>query len=268
MGRFIAGFAASLLLALGGTSARATEIKLISSVGVRGVMEELVPAFEKSSGVKVNVVFGSAAALKTKIDAGETFDVAVLAPAQIDDAIKQGKAGGQRVDIAKAGCGVALSGSAPLPDISTDDKLKAFLLGAKSISYSDPALGGFSAVYFTKLITRLGIADDLKARTTYVQPGEGASLVAKGTAEVGVGLLSEIVPVKGVRAVPLKPDDPATFNAFAVAPGAGAVANDAAKALIAYLQSPAARQVIKAQGMSTPCRRGVPAPVQTGGAGL
>ena len=252
MGRLIAGIAAGMLLALGGPLANAAEIKLISSVGVRGVMATLVPAFEKSSGVKVNVVFGSAAALKAKIDGGETFDVAVLSPAQIDDAIKQGKASGPRVDIAMAGCGLALPAGASTPDVSSDDKLKAFLLGAKSISYSDPALGGFSAVYFAKLIARLGIADELKARTTYVQPGEGASLVAKGTAEVGVGLLSEIVPVKGVRAVPLKPDDPATFNAFAGAQGAGAAGAEAGKALIAYLRSPAARDIFVAQGMTTP----------------
>ena len=113
MGRLIAGIAAGMLLALGGPLANAAEIKLISSVGVRGVMETLVPAFEKSSGVKVNVVFGSAAALKAKIDGGETFDVAV----QVGDS----GGGGARLSTA---CGLALRSGAVVRRVSHGERIR------------------------------------------------------------------------------------------------------------------------------------------------
>jgi len=101
--------------------------------------------------------------------------------------------------LARAGTGLAIKTGAPRPDISTDEKLKAFLLGVKSITHGDPAQGGFSTVYFVKTASTLGIAETLKAKTKFTPAGEGAVPVAKGESELGVGLMSEIIPVAGVQ---------------------------------------------------------------------
>jgi molybdate transport system substrate-binding protein len=231
------------------TSADAAEIKLISSVGVKTAMEMLLPRFEESSGHKITALYGSCAALKPRIDSGEAFDVFLCAAGQVDDAIKQGKASGTRVDIARSGCAFAIRAGAPRPDISTDEKLKAFLLSVKSISASER---GFSSAYFTKIATALGIGDAMKAKTTTVQPGDGAPSVAKGETELGIALMSEIAPVKGVEAVPFKTDDPASFLQLAGAIGANASDGEAARALLAYLQSSPAKEAFKAIGMETP----------------
>jgi molybdate transport system substrate-binding protein len=253
MHKAIAGALALIASGLLGLSpGSAAEVKLISSVGVKGVLDLLVPAFEKASGTKVDAVFATSAAVKTRIEGGEAFDIAVLSPAAADAFIEQGKATGPRVDLAKAGCGIAIRAGMPTPDLSSDERLKAFLLNAKSISSSDPAGGGFSAITFTKLAATMGIADALRSKMIYARPGEGAAPVAKGEADIGVGLISEIMPVHGVVAVPLKPDDPATFISFAAVLSSAAKGSDAAKALLAYIQSPAAKEVLKAQGMTTP----------------
>ncbi len=79
-------------LCVGG--AQAAELKVLCSNGLREVMLELAPAFERASGHKLNLTFGLAAAFKQKIEAGEPFDVAVLVPALLDDVVNQGKVAG------------------------------------------------------------------------------------------------------------------------------------------------------------------------------
>ena len=94
-------FAAGGLLVRATVPAAAAEIKLVSTVAAKSAMDALLPAFERTSGHKVTPVFGTSAGLKTRIDGGESFDVVILSPAQVDDLTKQGKAG-SRVDLAKA----------------------------------------------------------------------------------------------------------------------------------------------------------------------
>jgi molybdate transport system substrate-binding protein len=245
--------AGSVLLGLGAGAACAAELKLISSVALKSAVESVLPDFERASGHKVTAQFGTAAAMKARIDGGEAFDVVALLPAQIDEFVRQGKvAGATRVDLARVGPALGIRVGAPKPDLSSDDRLKAFLLGVKSISHADPAMGGFAAVYFLKLSTALGIADTLKAKTVYSRPGEGATLAASGEVELGVGMMSEVVPVAGVQALPLKPEDPGSFIVFVGAAASGARDPDASRAWLKFMQSPAVKDVLKSQGMTTP----------------
>lgn len=242
--------AASSIAGLYAEAASAAEVRLLSTVGLKSVMELVLPDFERTSGHKITVAYGTAASLKKRIDEGELFDVTVLTPSMIDDLVKQGKAASAaRADLARAGTGFGIRTGAPTPDISTDEKLKAFLLSVKSISHGDPALGGFGAVYFVKVSTALGIADALKAKTTYSKPGEGAILASKGEVDLGVGMLSEVVPVAGVQALPYKTDDPASFIAFTGVTALGPKDVDASRALLDFLQSTKVKDVIKTQGM-------------------
>jgi molybdate transport system substrate-binding protein len=244
-------FAASGFLVLPAVPAAAAEIKLVSSVALKSVLDALLPGFEQTSGHKVTPVFGTAASLKTRIDGGEAFDMVVLSPAQVDDLIKQGKAT-SRADLAHAGTALAIKAGATRPDLASDEKLKTFLLSVKSITHGDPAQGGFSTVYFLKTATTLGIAETLKSKTKFTPAGQGAVPVAKGESELGVGLMSEIIPVAGVQALPLKPDDPAGSLFFAGALAVQAKDANAARALLTYLQTGTAKETFKAQGMTTP----------------
>src|SRR5262245_23859493 len=71
--------------------AHAGEITVLSPNGMRSVVEELAPQFERTTGHKLNLTFGIASALRRQIEAGEPFDVAILGAPSIDDLIKQGK---------------------------------------------------------------------------------------------------------------------------------------------------------------------------------
>jgi len=238
-------------LAAGAAVANAAEIKVLSTVALKAALDEdLLPQFARAAENKVVIKYDAAAALKKQIDGGETFDVAILVPALIDDLIKQGKIEtGSRANLARSGVGVAIRQGAAKPDISTADAFKRTLLAAKSIAYGDPALGGASSIYFANLLQRLGIAEEMKARTKLTAPGESAKPVAAGEAELGFGQISEIVPVRGAELLGPLPGELQVYTAFTAGTAATAKDAAAANALIKFLTTPAAAQIFKKRGL-------------------
>ena len=237
---------AGVTAGLGIGGARAADLKVLCSNGLREVMLEVAPEFERATGHKLNMTFGLAAAFKQRIEGGEAFDVVVLVPALLDDVVKQGKVtADSRAVIARAGNGLAIRAGAPRPDIKTPEAFKTTLLNAKSIAY---AKAGQSGVYFVGLLDRLGIADAVKAlpQATGVEVG---AAVQNGTAELGVLPASEILPIKGVEL--LGPFPAAVQGYVVMEAGVGAAAKDpaAAAALVKFLKSPEHVGVIKQKGM-------------------
>ena len=65
-------------------------MELLSTLALQGALRELVPAFERQSGTKVNAGFGPTAILMERIAGGATADVAILTLAGIDRLIANG----------------------------------------------------------------------------------------------------------------------------------------------------------------------------------
>jgi molybdate transport system substrate-binding protein len=241
--------ALSLLLILAVSSAAdAAEISVLCSVGLKAVMDDLAPQFERTSGNKVVVKFGLASGLKQQIEAGASFDLAVLTPPMIDDLIRQGKlAAGSSAVIARSGLGLMIRAGAPKPDVRTTEAFQRSLLGAKAIAF---AKEGASGVAFTALIERLGIANTLKPRLKPTSTGDEVNdLVVRGGAEFGVLPLSEILPVKGAELGGMFPPDVQSYIIMAAGVGANAKQSGAARDLIRFLTSPSTLAAIKAKGM-------------------
>ncbi len=230
------------------TVAQAADVKVLCSSGFKAVMEELAPQFERATHHKVVVRYGLAARLKQEIEAGEVFDLAILTPAAIDDLIKERKVtADSRTILARAGLGVAIRAGAPRPDITTVEAFRRSLLAAKSIAY---AKEGASGVAFAALIQRLGIADDLKARSKLTATGEEVGeAVVRGEVEFGVLPVSEILPIRGAELLGTFPADAQNYIVMVAAVSGGAKDNNAARDLIKFLTAPAALPVIKAKGM-------------------
>ena len=135
---------------------------MLSSVGIKAVIDELAPQFEKSTKHKVTTVFDLAGVLKTKIEGGEPFDVAILTPPLVDDLIAKGRvSGASKSNVARVGLGLMIKAGARKPDISTVDAFKRTLLAAKSITY---ATAGASGVAFMATVKQMGIADAIKTK--------------------------------------------------------------------------------------------------------
>ena len=114
-----------------------TEIKGISSMATRQVLADLADAFQRHSGTRLAIesVVGVDAA--RRVQAGEAFDVVILASDAIDKLIGSGHVqAGSRVDLVRSGVAVAVRAGAAKPDISTEEAVRAAVRAARSISYS------------------------------------------------------------------------------------------------------------------------------------
>ena len=81
----------AFILALQGFAAAAAEIKVISAGGMRPLLDQLAPQFERASGHKVALRFVGGAMIKQEVDAGAAFDVVIAQASMLDDFIKAGK---------------------------------------------------------------------------------------------------------------------------------------------------------------------------------
>ena len=230
------------------SSAKAAELKVICTHALTPAVEQLTADFERSTGQKLVIIDATSATAVKRIQAGETFDVAILLGPAIRDLAKQGKLDPASVtDLATTSVGLAVRTGAPKPDISSVAALKKTLLAAKSIAYSTD---GGSGIYFAQVIQRLGLAEQLKPKITLVGGGAAVGpLAASGQVELAVQMKSELMASKGVEWVgPLPPE---VGEAFLFSAGVFHDSKNAAgaKSLIQLLKSKKAVPVLKATGM-------------------
>ena len=229
-------------------SASEADIKVLCSNGLRAVIEDLVPKFERDTGNKVVLQYEPSTQLKKRIDAGQAFDLAILTTTLIDDEIKAGKlTADSRTVLAHSGLGISIRAGAKKPDVSTVGKFKSALLNAESITYAQQ---GASAAPFEVLVAKLGLTSQLKPkynlRNTASEVGDA---VASGIVELGIAPVSEILPVRGVDLVGAFPKEIQSYVEMTGAVSATAKEKDAAKKLIAFITAPANLPVIRMKGM-------------------
>ena len=152
-----------------------------------------------------------------------------------------------KVDWVHSGVAVAVPAGALQPDLSSEDAVRDAVLAAPSISLST----GPSGVALAKLVERWGSADQIAPRMVQAPPGVPVgSLVARGDVALGFQQLSELLHVQGIQIVgPLPPAIQITTT-FSAGIGAQSQQVDAARALLAYLASPAAEDAKRKQGMT------------------
>ena len=232
-------------------AAQAAELKVLSAIGMRLVMEELGPKFEQATEHKLAISFGAGGVVVERVQSGETADVVLLPRPALERLTKDGRlVADSETLLARSGIGVAVRKGAPKPDMSSPEALKRTLLAAKSITYSNPVLGGASGTHFAKVLDRLGIGSEMKAKTVFSKvPGEVGQLVANGEAEIAVHQIQELISVPGIEIVGPLPGDLQSTIVFSGAIMAGTKEAEIGKALINFLRTPDAVAAIKAKGM-------------------
>ena len=230
--------------------ASAAEIKVFSTVGVKSVLEDLVPKFEKATGHKLAITWSTASLLAKRVQAGEQADALILIKGNLETLQKEAKiVPGTDVIFSKSIFAVGVKADAPKPDISTPDAFKQALLASKAVSYTDPATGGASGVYTAKQIAKMGITEQMKGKTKHPPSGGfSGSLLVDGQADIAINSKPELMSVPGVEVVGPLPGDMAYTVIYAAGVQSGAAHADAAKALVKYLMSPEAQAVFKAKG--------------------
>jgi molybdate transport system substrate-binding protein len=232
-----------------GAAGNAAEITVVASAGpLPDVMGTLLPMFESATGNKVKISFKGAPALTADLKQGAA-DLVITNTETVDALAAGGDvAGNGKTLLMISKVGVAVKAGAPRPDISTPDKLKAALLAAKTVGYSE----GASGRHFLTVIQKLGIADAVKAKAVIAQGRPVGATIASGEAEIGVQQVAELRPVPGTDVfgeLPAELQKQIPYSA-----GIAAKAKDAqtARALVSFLRSGAALDVLKRKGMDLP----------------
>src|SRR5262245_31525124 len=239
---------ALIVLSAGRTSAAADEIRVLCSNGIKPVLEELVPEFERSTSQKIVITYGVSASLARQIADGEPFDVAILTASLIDSAVESLRIQrGSVAELARSPMALGIKQGQAKPSIASVDGLKSALRGAASIAY---AREGASAPFFAQAMRSLGLADELAPRIRLTENGaQAAAMVARGDADFCVLPTSEILPVAGLDVLGSFPDEVKGYLVMVAGVGVRSRAPGAAKTFIGFLQSPEAAPVLRKKGM-------------------
>jgi molybdate transport system substrate-binding protein len=222
-------------------------IQVFTSNGMRAVMGELAPEFERVSGHKVAVSYDPAKIMLRRIQVGETADLAIIGGTAVEDLTKQGKiAAGSRRVFARCGVGLAVRAGARKPDIGTVEAFKRALLDAKSVAYTQD---GASGIHFSGLIERLGIAEQVQAKAVRQPGGLIGELVAAGKAEIAIQQIPELLAVPGIELVGPLPREVQAITVSTAGIFAASRQPEAAGALLEFLTTPASARVLKTRGL-------------------
>jgi molybdate transport system substrate-binding protein len=241
--------AIAAFMAAQATFATAAELKVYSTIGVKGAIEELAPKFEKATGNKLTITWGLITLFTKKAQAGDVPDVLIVSRASIDSLTKDGKIAPGGVTLGSSIFAFGVKHGAPKPDISTVEAMKKTLLAARAIGYTEPAAGGASGIYFDKMIEKLGIAGEVKAKAKFPPPaGFVGTLLTSGAVDIGFQTKPELTTTEGVDVIGPPPGDLGQTNVFAAGVGAAAKDNAAANALLKFQTSPEAKATFQAKG--------------------
>ena len=220
-------------------------------MATKQLLADLATDFERHSGHRVAIEAVGGVDAAQRAQAGEAFDVVLLAADAINKLMAAGHVQpGSRVDLVTSPVAVAVKAGAALPDVSTEAALKAAVLAATSISFST----GPSGVYLAQLFDRWGIAATVAGRMVQAPPGVPVgSLLASGQVELGFQQLSELMHLPGVDVLGLLPGDTAFITTFSLALGLGlqpgSAQHRAVAEMLAFFNSAEAAQTKRRHGM-------------------
>ena len=231
--------------------AQPAELIVRASMGTISAWNELAPVFTRTTGHKLIVSQEGGGSLEQKLDSNAPGDVIVQYTSAMNGIIQRGKLIEDSSTIfARAAVGLSVKSGAPRPDISTPEAFKRTLLNARSIAYSYGGSGQVAA----RAIEKLGIAEQMKSRTVRSEGGPAAGYVARGETEMAIQQLNVSKPVAGTDYVGNLPGSLHEYVVFAIAIVASSKEQEAARALIEFVTSPAAGPLLQ-KGMMEPASR-------------
>ncbi len=220
----------------------------ISSMATRQLLADLAGDYLRRSGVAVDFESVGGVDAARRVQAGEPFDVVVLAADAIDQLAAAGRVvPGSRTDLVRSAVAVAVRAGAQHPAVDSEDALRRAVLSARALGYST----GPSGVALAKLFDRWGIADAVRERLVQAPPGVPVgALLARGDVELGFQQLSELMHVEGIEVLGPMPPGCEISTTFSAGVCTASVQPDAARALLEFLRSPEADEAKRRNGMA------------------
>lgn len=216
-------------------------------MATRLLLAELAAAYRHSAGVAIEIESVGGVDAARRVAAGEAFDVVILAADAIDKLVAGGSVlPGSRADLVRSSVAIAVREGAKAPDVSTEAALRQAVLEASTLGYST----GPSGNALLKLFDVWGIADALRGRIVQAAAGiPVAQLVADGQVELGFQQASEMLTAPGIRVIGAMPPGTEIVTTFSGGVCAASSRPEAVRELLAYMQSSAATEAKRRQGM-------------------
>lgn len=224
-------------------------------MATQALLANLTQIYLVQADVQVQIESVGGVDAAKRVQAGEAFDMVLLASDAIERLIASGHLqSGSRCDWVRSPVAVAVQAGAAHPDLSNAAAVKAAVLASPTLSYST----GPSGAYLEQLFQRWGIADTVKARIVVPPPGTPVgALVASGQAALGFQQLSELMSLPGIEVLGTLPADVAfitTFSSGIPTVVAGDAAADTARvaavqSFLQFLASAGVQDVKRKQGM-------------------
>jgi len=230
-------------------SARSTRrLTGLSSMATRALLADLAADYQARLGIELVMESVGGVDAAKRIQAGEAFDIVVLAAEAIDRLIASGQVvAGSRADLVRSGVAVAVRSGSASPDIGSEDAVRQAVLAAPSVGYST----GPSGVQLLKLFDRWGISAQLQGRLVQAPAGVPvAALVARGEVALGFQQLSELLNVAGITVLGPLPAAIQINTVFSAGLCTASAQPGAVAALFDFLTSPAASAAKHHHGMA------------------
>lgn len=231
-------------------AAKAGEVRVFVSGALKAPLEAARDEAQAAIGRTLVFRVGQSRVLQAEIEAGQPFEVALLAKPVIDEMIARGEVAlGSETHIARVPLTIGVRGAVSKADVGTPEALRKTLLGAKAIRRFFGV--GASVPGVEHLLNELEVQEQLRARMIALGVNQSVRHVplASGEYELVINLSSEVLSMNGwtyLGPVPAAYQLPVLLSA-----GVGSKGDvDAAAALISFLKRPAFERALRASGMS------------------
>jgi molybdate transport system substrate-binding protein len=246
------GRAACLVAAMliASPAASGTELRVHVSIAMRGAVAEVAATFERQMGHTIKIIPAAPAQIVTALKGGAPADVVVQIDSALPEMEDKGLVRRGRVTLGTTGFGIATRTVDPAPDIATPDALKAVLLGAVRVIYNDPALTASGQLLLT-IAKRLGVADEVNAKSQVVPAGANVDTLAKYAGDgpvIALAVLVEIPGHPGAKAVGPLPKELQVPLPYSAVLGSSPKHEAAAEAFLRALGTPEAKKVYAKAG--------------------
>jgi len=243
-------------LFLADTFCFAGDIRVFSGGAPREALSALTPEFEKLTGHKVKFTFLVVSEIRQRLAAGEKPEMVIVPAPDLESLIAASALRPElRPVLGSVGIAMGVRQGAASPDISTPDKLKAVLLGARSVVHSNPK-DTPSGAQMARVFEQLGIVEAMQAKAIHRNFLDGgAELIIKGEAEFGFYPHSAMMTVNGVAVAGALPKALDKLTIYTAAITSTNASPEPAQAYIKFLSDPANHKYWKQAGFEPPTGR-------------
>ena len=232
--------------------ALADPLVVASSGGFAAAYKQLVSQWQAQPGHEVSSLWGpsmgqTANAIPQRLARSEPIDVVIMVGDSLDKLMASGQlVPGSKVVLADSTIACAVPQGKPRPDIGTVEGLKAALLSARSVAWSDSASGEYIE---REMLDKLGVAAQVRPKGRKIPATPVGEIIASQEADFGCQQRSELLPVKGIDIVGDLPPEVQYVTQFSAAVVSTSAHKDEARRFLQFLSAPQNARVIRDTGL-------------------